>query len=391
VGIMEQMRIQVATTIAGIDPAEWTRFENGCSLYQSYPWLSWAEDNCDVDAFYVLARDLAGTLVGVVPAYLLSGTDTSWNSWYDPLTVFTVDDSQTNDRRSDWFPLLMVGSMSGYHSDVLVDPALDNPDQRAVARALVLRCLSLADELDARSMSMMYAPETRAFAVSRDVPGATQPILTSANTRIGASWNDLDACLNSFTHRRRNKMRHEIDVFRSSGSQIVETRLSECIQEVGPLLGNVHRKHGAADSDRDTTRYLESQATHLSDVSRVFLELSNGRPVGFSLCYEWGRELYVRVVGFDYERSARFAYFNLAYYLPLDYAIRRQFSHIHLGPGTYQAKASRGAVLDPTWSLVWPPDDDSRAWFEQVKHAGEDAREASPWLPADLVGTQLSR
>jgi len=381
---VDHAQTQVEPSIARIDWAEWTRLENGRSLYQSHPWLSWAEKNCAADAFYVLARDPAGTLVGAVPTYLLSVSNTSWNSWYDPLTAFTSDDAGTMRRRSVWFPLLLLGSLSGYHCDVLVDPSLEDADQRTVTRALILRCQSLADARHARSMAMMYAPEATARAVARDGLGATQPILTSANTRISASWTDLNAFLNSFSRRRRYNMQREIDLFRAGESHIVETRLSDCLQDVGPLLGNVHRKHGAADSDLDTTQYLRSQAAHLNDISRVFLEIADGQPVGFSLCYEWGRELHVRVVGFDYERSARFAYFNLAYYLPLDYAIRRGFSHIHLGPGTYGAKASRGAVLDPTWSLVWPPDDESRAWFEQVKHPGEDAREASPWLPADL-------
>lgn len=377
---MDLLQMQVETSIARVDSVEWTRLENGRSLYQSYPWLSWAENNCAANAFYVLARDPAGTLVGAVPAYLLSATDTSWNSWYDPLTVFAGDDAETKDRRSAWFPSLLVGSLSGYHSDVLVDSSLDDADQQAVTRALVLRCRSLADARHARSMAMMYAPEGTAVAVSRGGLGATAPISTSANTRIGASWSDLDAFLNSFTRRRRYNMQREIDLFRSGGSDIVVTRLSDCLRDVGPLLANVHRKHGAPDSDLDTTQYLTSQANHMNDISTVFLELADGQPVGFSLCYEWGRELHVRVVGFDYERSARFAYFNLAYYLPLDYAIRGGFRHTHLGPGTYEAKASRGAVLDPNWSLVWPPDEDNRAWFEHVKHPGQDAHEANRWV-----------
>jgi uncharacterized protein len=222
--------------------------------------------------------------------------------------------------------------------------------------------------------------------VSRLGRGAARPILTSANTRIGASWTDLDAFLSSFPRRRRYNLQREIDVFRSSGSRLVCARLSECLDDVGPLLGNVHRKHGAADTDSDTTQYLKTQAAHLDDISTVFLEVAEGRPVGFSLCYEWQQELHVRVVGFDYNRSARFAYFNLAYYLPLEHAIRRGLHHVHLGPGTYEAKTSRGAVLDPTWSVVWPPTDDNRAWFEQVRHPGEDALEAAPWLQGDLGG-----
>jgi hypothetical protein len=176
-------------------------------------------------------------------------------------------------------------------------------------------------------------------------------------------------------------MKREIELFHSSGPRIVETTLSECCEEVGPLLGNLHRKHGAEDSDADTTRYLKSQAAVLDNASRVFLEVEQDRPVGFSLCYEWGNELHVRVVGFNYDCSSRFAYFNLAYYLPLEYAIGRGMDCIHVGAGTYGAKVSRGGVLEPLWSVVWPPDDQDAAWFEACKQAGEDAREAQRYLP----------
>src|SRR5664279_1224128 len=109
--MVRDLQMHVATSIARIDSAEWTRLANGRSLYQSHPWLSWAENNCGADAFYILARNPIGTLVGAVPAYVVSGTDTSWNSWYDPLTVFAGDDTETKARRPAWFPLLLVGSL----------------------------------------------------------------------------------------------------------------------------------------------------------------------------------------------------------------------------------------------------------------------------------------
>lgn len=376
------MTTEVLSSIGRVDSAEWNRLESGQSLYQSYPWLSWAESNCSAGTSYVLARDTAGVLIGAVPAYRLSAAGGSWNTWYDPLAVFAGNDTTKDARRPRWLPLLLVGSLSGYHSDVLVDRSLGGAARRAVTRALLRRCRALAGAGQARSMAMMYAPGALAAAVAEDVAGATQPILTSANTRIRAAWPTVDAFLNSFPRRRRYNIRREIDLFRSGGSEVVECRLSDCVSDIGPLLGNVHRRHGADDSDADTARYLKSQAACLDDVSTVFLEIAGGEAVGFSLCYEWGRELHVRVVGFDYERSSRFAYFNLAYYLPLDHAIRRGLTHVHLGPGTYDAKAGRGAVLDPTWSVVWPPDDENRAWFERVRHPGPDAQEAARWLDA---------
>jgi len=376
---MELLR-DVRPSITCVDPAEWDRLGQGGSLYQSHAWLSWAESSCGVDACYVLVRDPGGELVGAVPAYLLPSADTTWNSWYDPLAVHAGHGGQDADHRARWFPLLLVGSVSGYHSEFLIAQHHDAVRRAAVMEHLVEECRALARRLGARGMAMMYAPGATAAAAAGGGAGVVGPIRTSANTRIHtSSWTGFDDYLASFSRRRRYNIQRELDVFEAEGSRVVETRLSHCLDAVGPLLGSVHRKHGAADSDEVTTEYLRSQADFLDDLSTVFLELSGDIPVGFSLCYEWDRELYVRVVGFDYARSSRFAYFSLAYYRPLAYAIRRNLRGVQLGPGTYQAKAARGATLPSTWSLVWPPDDE-RAWFQALARPGQDAVEADAWV-----------
>jgi uncharacterized protein len=274
-----------------------------------------------------------------------------------------------------------VGSVAGYSSDVLVDAGVEDDDCSVVA-SLLCAARGLADR-HARSMALMYASHATMTAALRSHPGATA-VLTSANTAIDARRGDFNGYLDSFPQRRRANLRREISRFRESGGTLVELRLSECLDVVGPMLGNVHRKHGAADTDADTTRYLSSQADLLDDVSRVFLHVVDGRPASFSLSYQWGRQLHVRVVGFDYVRSASFAYFNLAYYRPLACAVERGLDSVHLGPGTYAAKVLRGAALDPTWSLVWAPDAENGAWFRKVQQPGADAREAAPWLPGKL-------
>jgi len=374
-----QLELQVETRLADVGAADWAALDHDGGLYQSRPWLTWAETSCGAEPFYVLARNRAGVLVGAVPAYLLSASNTSWNSWYDPLNLFVGDDPETPDRRPDWFPLLAVGSVSGYSSEVLLHPSLDEIGRRDVTRLLLQRCRLLTDEQSASSMALMYAPPATAAAGWEGGTAPAPPVPTSAGTRISACWPDLESYLRSFPSRRRGKLKHEIDVFRSGGSRVVECRLSQCLAQVGPLLGNVHRRHGADDTDVDTAHYLQTQAVQLDEISTVFLEVIDDTPVGFSLCYTWGRDVHVRVVGFDYQRSTRFAYFNLAFYLPLAYAIRHRLRAVHLGPGTYQAKVSRGAVLEPNWSLVWPPNGDHGRWFARRRHASEEALEAARW------------
>jgi uncharacterized protein len=380
---MYAVEIEVQPSITRVDANEWNRLEGKRSFYQSYPWLSWAQSRSRDTPTYVLARDSARHLVGAVAAYVLPEISDSWSTWYDPLTVFAGEEPAMRGRRPAWFPLLLIGSQAGYHSDVILDACLDGPQREAVTRALILKCHELAGPLGARSVAMMYSPGRTTEVAYRTGGGATRPIPTSASARISARWKDMDAYLGHFTHRRRYNFRREIETFRSSKSQVLETTLSECCEEAGALLGNLHRKYGADDSDADTMQYLKSQAAVLDGASKVFLEVERGRPVGFSLCYEWGHELHVRVVGFNYDCSARFAYFNLAYYRPLEYAIGRGMDCINLGAGTYAAKVSRGAVLEPSWSVVWPPGDGHRAWFEACREPGQDARDAQPYL--DIV------
>ena len=381
---MDGLRIEVAEAIAAIDPAEWATLERGRSFYQSYPWLAWAEGSCGAEVRYLLAYNRAGALVGALPAYLLSGADTTWNSWYDPLTVLAGDPAGARRRHSAWFPVLLLGGASGYHSDVLVDATLDEAHRRLVIDELLRGGHRLAGACGARSTAMMYAPEKTAVTVADLRPDASTTVLTSAGTRVAAHWNDFDDYLASFPKRRRQNLQREVNLFGATGHHIVQAKLSDCLEYVGPLLGNVHRRHGAADTDEVTTHYLAPQVPHLDPVSTVFLELDDDGPVGFSLCMEWGRDLVVRVVGFDYARSARFAYFTLAFYRPLEYAIRRGLGGVQLGPGTYQAKVARGATLNTTWSVVWPPDDHEATWFASAQRPGQDAQEAAPWLPGYL-------
>lgn len=375
---MSSLDVSVIRRIGEIEPADWNRLAHGRSLYQSYPWLSWAESNCGATVRYVTARDRDGRLLGALPAYLLTTAATTWNAWYDPLSVFVGEPDI--ERREGWFPLLLLGSLSGYHSDVLLDTTLGDDARRDVTGVLAQEARVLAGELGARSTAIMYATKTAAEALMQGWPTVTGPLPVSANTRIPATWPDLDAYVASFPGRRRYNVRRELRALSSAGHRIAETTLSQGLDVMGPLLGNVHRKHGAADTDEVTTAYLRSQADHLDDASLVFLELADDRPVGFSLSYVWGDELNVRIVGFDYQRSAPFAYFALAYYLPLQHAMSHRLAGVNLGPGTYQAKAGRGAALEPTFAVIWPPDAESASWFESERRPTEDLVEAQPWL-----------
>ena len=285
---LHPLRVSRVGRIADVHPATWASLERGRNLYQSHPWLQWAEQSCGVPARYVLVHATSGALVAAMPCYLLTRAQTSWNSWYDPLHVLTGE--VADQAAPNWYPVLLLGSVSGYRTDLLIHPALAPHDRESVLQALLQGCASLGADLGASARAFMYAPPDTArttASLSRG-EGAMAPLLTSAASRIVPTGRTLDEWLATFGQKRRCALRRELTMFRDGPAVVQRCRLSACLEAVGPLLGNLHRRHGAQDSDEETGRYLASQAEHLDDVSDVFLEMVDGRPAGFSLCYQWG-------------------------------------------------------------------------------------------------------
>ncbi|MEU1407869.1 GNAT family N-acetyltransferase [Streptomyces sp. NPDC005728] len=373
---MPLIQIELKSSILQVAPEEWGSLERGESFYQSHSWLLWAEEDPAVRPVYVLAREPGGLILGAVSAYVWSGALDSRSCWYDPLRLFVAPGASADKRRPAWFPLLLIGSRAGYHSDLFTAAGLDGATREAVARALLRTCHELAREAGAQSMALMYASEETARLAHRCARGATSPIPTSAEAVIPAGPHDFGGYLSRFRRKRRNTIVREIEAFRAGGSTVREARLADCCDQVGPLMAELQRKYGHADGDAEMTAHLKSQASAMNDISRVFLEVRDGEVVGFVLCYQWERTLQVRAAGFNYRASAPFAYFNLAYYQPMRYALDHGLHAINLGVGAYQVKVSRGARLEPLWSVVWPPQDGNAEWFRAACRPPEEAIEA---------------
>jgi predicted N-acyltransferase len=134
------------------------------------------------------------------------------------------------------------------------------------------------------------------------------------------------------------------------------------------------------------TARLEAQAVTLDSASRVFLELSGDRLVGFCLAYQWQDRLYVRSTGFDPDPgAAAFDYFNLVVYGTLRHAIEHRLSSVHLGLSSYRGKVARGAALSPLWSVVWHPGEAAPEALKALDLPAEEAVEAEELVPGTFT------
>jgi hypothetical protein len=117
---------------------------------------------------------------------------------------------------------------------------------------------------------------------------------------VGTTVDDHVAALP--TQQRRTNFRREERRFIDSGLEIRRVGLPEYWPRMGPLLAAVQQKYGHQQSADEFRARLRRQGEHLASRAVVFACFDDDIIVGFALAYQWGDELALRAVGFDYER-----------------------------------------------------------------------------------------
>jgi predicted N-acyltransferase len=210
--------------------------------------------------------------------------------------------------------------------------------------------------------------------------------LIGADTVLPVRWSALEEYVAWLKQSRRAKVRRDRRRFASYPGEVAVERLGDCIEQAAPLLAELQQRYGLVDTADDMRRYLARQAAELDDRSVVFAWRAEGRLLGFALFFELDGVLYARSVGFDAPYVGSGAYFSVAFYEPLRYAIERGLRELRFGGGTYEAKLLRGACPVPLWSLVVPPADELHRWRELLADWNEDALEWWQHSAGPIVG-----
>lgn len=366
------------TSLAAVSAAEWDSLAEHAELYQSYAYLRWAEESFGLPTTYVLARDGNWALVGAVATYLMRDVPERMITWYDPVRMFLTPYVDTTGAAEQWYPVLLVGGCSGYHSEMLFSASLDEAARQEVARALLAECRALAEAEQARSIAYMYAPKKACedFCEALDAPAHL--IVTSAEAVIdldtgGQGFEDY---LARFPSARRSKLRKEVQAFAGGGGRVSECSLRDVLDEVAPLLAAHQRKYGDTVTDEQIWRILALQEKYLGAKSKVFVDQRQGGIHGFTLCYSHGKTIYSRAAGFAPQHCAPYSYFNLAIYAPVQYALAHELTACALGLGSYQGKVLRGAELRALWSVVAPLEQLEPRWAQVLGRPSPQALDA---------------
>jgi len=347
-----------------VGAAEWDALAEDDGFHGSHAWLRFVESQ--VSAEYAVAV-AGGRVVAALPLYRVAHEP---NAWYDPkrlAALVGVDE-----------PVVLAGSRAGYRSTVLAAGASE-----------------LAAALD-EALSSIVEPLVFPFLTSRALAalGAVVPVTAALDT-VEAALEDcgdgFDAYLARLRRDRRNKVRRERRAFRESGLRTAVRGLEECRSELAPLLANVQRRYDQPADPAALAALLEAESATLGDRSAVFTGEDGERTVGAFLAYRFGSGLFGRLAGFDYDRlPGAFEYFNLAVYEPVEYLAENGLRSLHLGVGSWRAKAFRGATIRPLWTalvrtrgrpglkLVRP--ERVTEWLERLE-AGRHSFDPAAWRP----------
>lgn len=242
---------------------------------------------------------------------------------------------------------LLVGQRRGYLAHLLATAGAD-PVGVAGELLAAVRSVHLPDLGPARVALYLTTPDVLAL---REAGVPAMPVALAADAWLEIPPGGWDAWLESLgTRHRLRRVRSEVRRFQQAGYRVEHRVLRDAYAEVGRLAAGTERRYGIP---ADTDAYVEAFRKHAElagDRAEVLLCAVDGEPpVGCCFYFRDGDTVYLRAVGFDYDRLRGAAeYFNLAYYLP---ARLPGVRWLHAGIGTPDGKALRGAELRPLWLL----------------------------------------
>ncbi|WAZ21797.1 GNAT family N-acetyltransferase [Streptomyces cinnabarinus] len=342
-----------------LDPAAWQELA-GAPLYTSAPWLSFCRSLYGDRAGAVHTGRDGAPAAGIAVTELRSEASNPFYRWSTPLTAAGLPTPGPTG--------LLVGQQSGYQTHLLHTPDT-TPATAADAVTRAVRDLAATDDFRARvgRTDAGAAPSVGMFLSTADVRAfraaavTTEPLLLQLDAWIPVPEGGWDGYLAVLDERRRKwgrscapwSVKSERRKFAAAGYTVEHHRLADCVKDVGHLLAQTERRHGNDVDPDDCASTFAHQAAATDSRGEVLLcRDESGRAVGFCLFYEWRGAMYLRAVGFDYERlKGANEYFNLVYYRPLEIAAERGLSWYHAGIEAPEAKALRGAELRGLWLL----------------------------------------
>ena len=318
---------------------DWNSLVGDHGFYLSYDWLRYVEAEQAEVPRYLIARK-AGVPCGALPLYRVLRS---------PNVRYRAE--HYKEQLGLDGPALVAGACRGYRSTLLPPPA---PDRRETLASLIQRAREEAAAQGCAGLVLPFLTTPTLLGVASVVP--VRAAFDLPESQLVGCDQGLGAYTGSMRKSAREKIRLDQRRFELAGWTVRERSLNDCWRDAAGLLYQLERKHGHTHRTREQLEsQLASQAKYLADSSLVVTCEDDEGIAGMCVHYRWRDALFARMAGFDYDRlRGGHEYFTLAMYRPIEYAAREGLPHVYLGPGSWEAKAYRGAIVRPLWTAFVP-------------------------------------
>jgi len=373
------MRINISTTITGIDSADWDALNPAGVPFLRHAFLAGLETSHCVGAgtgwqpVPITLHDERG-LAAAAPAYIKTHSmgefvfDQSWAHAYAQHGLA-------------YYPKLVLGVpfTPATGPRLLVRPGLDVGAMRA---ALIAAVRDFAESRNFSSIHGLFVNQEDRAALAEEGWLARQDVQFHWHNR---GYRDFDHYLESFTAEKRKKAKRERRRVAEQGIEF-ETLLGEgvdrkALDEVYDLHRDTFLRHG--HEPYLTRAFFRILPKALGDAFMIKRARLGGRTVAAAVFFWNADALYGRYWGASEDHHS--LHFETCYHQGVDFCIERGIARFE--PGTQgEHKVSRGFVPSSTWSMHWIVDPRFRAAIgdylrRESLHVDEYAREVDLHVP----------
>ncbi len=334
------VRMDVLPSASALDTDEWDALVADEDFFHCRGWLASLDDALG-PAEVLVASGRGGLLGGCA---LWDGEQTSG--------LFHLPDF-FRDVPGPWGDaFLWGGARRSTHTEL---PTVPGRRRHAVLRRVLAAARRIAIEKDRACVVIAYMPLRRALEAA-DADEHACVLLHSAEAVQPAPAGGLQAMLASWRTHDRVRSKAELAAFGRCGNRAVFTPVTPAVAEsAARLIADTRAKHHSVQGEEWMRRIFDSQRRSgvLDAAVAIAAVRADGRSSAVCVSYRFGRALHVRYFGSDYSfLDNDFRYFVLCYYLPVDYAAGRGLTQCRLATSALDAKARRGASIEPLAALV---------------------------------------
>lgn len=248
-------------------------------------------------------------------------------------------------------PALLVYSPFCFRSKLLL---ADNLNENHILALIVKKLETVCKEEKFLFSTFLFVSEFDGLLVENLQDYGYLKFPTITTYYLDLHWSNFNEYLKSLKRKTQKQIKHEIKKFETTQMVLTQRNFEEFSQIFSDLVANLSSKYVGTKQESRLTSLFIMLNKYAQDKAKLFIAKKDNKMVGFSLALRHNDVLDMWIVGFDYEIQVKtdFTYFNLCYYLPIEWAINEGIKKIYFRWKAEEVKIKRGCLPEENYVFI---------------------------------------